>query len=108
MPFLKLYFRSLMIKDALKTLVHAVVDIGLTEPSLDNLRCAPSRCFFPKVSMYSTLYSVPPVSCFITVALVALTIPSSEPEHNEFFFTENLYLANLRSFTRKACGCAEG
>ena len=43
MPFLKLYFRSLMIKDALKTLVHAVVDIGLTEPSLDNLRCAPSR-----------------------------------------------------------------
>ena len=41
--------------------------------------------FFAKVSMYSTLYSVPPVSCFITVALVALTIPSSEPEHNEFF-----------------------
>ena len=52
LPFLKVYFRSLIIKDALKTLVHAVVDIGLTEPSLDNLRCAPSRCFFPKVSMY--------------------------------------------------------
>ena len=42
--------------------------------------------FFVKVSMYFTLHSVPPVSCFITVALVALTIPSSEPEHNEFFF----------------------
>ena len=65
MPFLKLYFRSLMIKDALKTLVHAVVDIGLTEPSLDNLRCAPSRflllnfsivCFCKSFDVFYSLF----------------------------------------------------